>query len=82
MPPQAMLAKWWGKKGVELGRITRHLSPYEIHPVKSLIETMPYKAVRKVKENGAVLIPSFVLFVGTLKWAVKANDEHHREHWD
>ncbi|DBA01881.1 TPA: hypothetical protein N0F65_006029 [Lagenidium giganteum] len=81
MGPSINLTKWWAKKAVETGRVTRHLSPYELNPVKSLIESIPSKTVRKVQENGLVLLPSFLLFVGTVKWAVKANDEHHREHW-
>lgn len=82
MGPAVNLVKWWTKKAVETGRVTRHLSPYEVHPVKSLIESIPYKAVRKVKENGLVLVPSFLLFVGTVKWGVHAHDEDHRRHWD
>ncbi|TMW69635.1 hypothetical protein Poli38472_001791 [Pythium oligandrum] len=80
--PSTHLAKWWLKHAKEQGRITRHLSPKEIHPVKSLIESIPYKTARKIKENAAVLVPSAVLLVGTVKWGVQANDEHHREHWD
>lgn len=81
MGPSANLMKWWAKHGVEKGRVTRHLSPYEISPVRSLLNTIPQKTVRKIQENGALLIPSLVLFVGTVKWGVAANDEHHREHW-
>ncbi|TYZ64774.1 hypothetical protein PybrP1_011812 [[Pythium] brassicae (nom. inval.)] len=68
MPPATNLAKWWAKFGPEKGRITRHLSPYELHPVRSLINTIPQKTVRKIRENGLVLIPSAVLLVGTVKW--------------
>uniref|UniRef100_K3X3F5 Cytochrome b-c1 complex subunit 8 n=1 Tax=Globisporangium ultimum (strain ATCC 200006 / CBS 805.95 / DAOM BR144) TaxID=431595 RepID=K3X3F5_GLOUD len=81
MPPSVNLMKWWAKHGVEKGRMTRHLSPFEISPIRSLINTMPQKTIRKIQENGAILIPSFVLFVGTVKWGIHANDEHHREHW-
>lgn len=81
MPPSANLAKWWSKKAVEYGRVNRHLSPYELDPVTSLITSIPSKTIRKLRENGAVLIPSAVLLIGTVKWGVAANDEHHREHW-
>lgn len=82
MPPAEFLSKWWLKFGKEHGRVTRTLSPFEVHPVKSLIASIPTKTVRKISENYAVLLPSALLFVGTLKWGVKANDEHHRSHWD
>jgi hypothetical protein len=81
MPPSVNLTKFWSKFGPEFGRTTRHLSPYEVHPVRSLIQTLPAKTIRKIKENGLVLIPSAVLLVGTVKWGVKANDEEHRTHW-
>ncbi|RLN88879.1 hypothetical protein BBJ28_00018424 [Nothophytophthora sp. Chile5] len=81
MPPQAFLTKFWSKFGPEYGRVTRHLSPNEINPVRSLVTSIPYKTVRKIKENGLVLIPSACLLVGTVKWGIKANDEEHREHW-
>jgi hypothetical protein len=64
-----------------VNRVTRHLSPHQQNPVKTLIETIPYKTVRKVKENGAVIIPCALLLVGTIKWGVAANDEDHRKHW-
>ncbi|KAE8891356.1 hypothetical protein PF005_g18406 [Phytophthora fragariae] len=81
MPPSVNLVKFWSKFGNEYGRTVRHLSPYEVHPVRSLITTMPYKTVRKIKENGLVLIPATLLLVGTVKWGIKANDEEHRTHW-
>ncbi|KAJ0392251.1 hypothetical protein P43SY_000279 [Pythium insidiosum] len=80
--PSINLMKWWAKHGVETGRVTRHLSPNEVHPVKSLIESIPYKTVRKVSENGAMLLPMAFLLVATVKWGKQANDEHHRAHWD
>ena len=81
MPPSVNLVKFWAKFGPEFGRTTRHLSPYELHPVRSLITTLPYKTIRKIKENGLVLIPTAVALVGIVKWGVKANDEEHRTHW-
>lgn len=81
MPPSVNLVKWWAKFGAEKGRMTRHLSPYEVAPVRSLLNTIPQKTVRKIRENGLLLIPSAVLLIGTVKWGVAANDEHHREHW-
>ncbi|KAI9917976.1 hypothetical protein PsorP6_012561 [Peronosclerospora sorghi] len=81
MPPSLHLVKFWSKFGPEYGRVTRHLSPYEVHPVRSLIRTMPYKTLRKIKENGLVLVPAALLLVGTVKWGIKANDEEHRSHW-
>ncbi|CAH0513512.1 unnamed protein product [Peronospora belbahrii] len=78
MPPSVNLTKFWSKFGPEFGRTTRQLSPYELHPVRSLITTLPYKTIRKIKENGLVLIPTAVLLVGTVKWGIKANDEEHR----
>ncbi|KAL3661901.1 hypothetical protein V7S43_013194 [Phytophthora oleae] len=81
MPPSVNLVKFWSKFGPEFGRTTRHLSPYEVHPVRSLITTLPYKTVRKIKENGLVLIPATVLLVGTVKWGIAANDAEHRTHW-
>jgi hypothetical protein len=80
--PSVNLVKWWAKSASEYGRVTRHLSPFNVYPVKSLLNTIPQKTVRKVQENAIVLIPSFLLLVGTVKWGIKANDEHHREHWD
>uniref|UniRef100_A0AAV1UKW3 Cytochrome b-c1 complex subunit 8 n=1 Tax=Peronospora matthiolae TaxID=2874970 RepID=A0AAV1UKW3_9STRA len=81
MPPSVNLVKMWVKFGPEFGRTSRHLSPYEVHPVRSIITTIPYKTVRKIKENGPVLIPAILLLVGTVKWGTKANEEEHRTHW-
>ncbi|KAF4315535.1 hypothetical protein BBO99_00008149 [Phytophthora kernoviae] len=75
MPPSVNLVKFWSKFGNEYGRTVRHLSPNEVHPVRSLITTMPYKTVRKIKENGLVLIPTVALLVGTV------NSEKERADW-
>lgn len=78
--PSANLVKWWAKRAFEEGTVRRHLSPNEIYPLKSLIESMPSKAIRKVRENGAVLIPAALLLFGTISWGNYANDQDHRSH--
>ncbi|KAL0587233.1 hypothetical protein ABG067_003084 [Albugo candida] len=47
--PSANLVKWWAKRAFEEGTVRRHLSPNEIYPLKSLIESMPSKAIRKTE---------------------------------
>nr|CCA27073.1 protein enhancer of rudimentary putative [Albugo laibachii Nc14] len=42
--PSANLVKWWAKRAFEEGTVRRHLSPNEVYPLKSLIESMPSKA--------------------------------------
>ncbi|RLN82277.1 hypothetical protein BBJ28_00025924 [Nothophytophthora sp. Chile5] len=81
MPPNAEMVKWWGKLAHEQGRVTRHLSPNEIHPARTLIATLPQKTWRKIKENGPVLIPAALLLVGTVGWGKAANEKEHRSHW-
>ncbi|KAF4315305.1 hypothetical protein BBO99_00008887 [Phytophthora kernoviae] len=54
------MAKWWGKTAYQTDRVTRHLSPNEIHPARSLIATLPHKTLRKIRENGPVLIPAYL----------------------
>jgi hypothetical protein len=81
MSPGPEMVNWWRKTAYQTDRVTRHLSPNEIHPARSLIATLPYKTLRKMKENGPVLLPALLLLVGTVAWGKAANDKEHRSHW-
>lgn len=80
--PAMELAKWWTKDSHEVGRITRHLSPFQQKPAAYLIKTMPQKTIQKFRESGWILGTVGLSVWGIITWAEAEHDRYHRAHWD
>ena len=79
--PSAEMAKWWGKGTHEVGRVTRHLSPFEQRPAAYLIKTIPTKFVRKIRENALTVGGTVVGTFGIIYLAEAEHDRFNRAHW-
>ncbi|KAL7677841.1 hypothetical protein ACOME3_004074 [Neoechinorhynchus agilis] len=69
----------FGKLGHNRGRVQYTLSPYEINPYKDFFKRGVPNNWRWIKREAPWFILPGLFIFGLIKWARKANRDHHRK---